>query len=520
MYERNATMPPPPAPQERPTLDILVLLAALVRRRRWIYGTTAVALLLALLVGQFAPPRYTSNLQVIIDPNELRVIDNVIRTPNLYSDSLIAQIESQVRVLLSDNVARRVIRELDLTNDPEFVGEKGPGVFQMLSGGLLGKDAAAGDPMREALENFGKRVSARRAERTYMVDVRVWTRDPEKSARIANALVAAFMDELASSRAESARRASESLADRLNELKARVIAAEERVEAYKRANGITTTSGQLVNESQVAELSSQLVQARARTEEMRARYEEIARLQRAGTDAGAIAEAVQSPTVAALRTQLAEATRREAELATTLGSRHPQVSEARAQVRNLRAMIVEELRRIADAARNDYARAQKHERALAANLETLRNELAGTNEAVVRLRELMRDVQASRTVYEAFMVRTREVSEQERLDTTNVRVISPAAPPRSRSFPPRTLLLLLAGLVLGVGLGAVLALLREWLSVLGPLPRRDGGIAPPIPTQTIALVPTPTAEMQDAHEKIARLARNVVGEPQPVRSSL
>ena len=40
------------------------------------------------------------------------------------------------------------------------------------------------------------------------------------------------------------------------------------------------------------------------------------------------------------------------------------------------------------------------------------------------LRELERDVVASRAVYESFLVRARETGEQERLDTKNIRVIS------------------------------------------------------------------------------------------------
>ena len=60
-------------------------------------------------------------------------------------------------------------------------------------------------------------------------------------------------------------------------------------------------------------------------------------------------------------------------------------------------------------------------------------------------------------MYEAFLVRTREVSEQERLDTTNIRVIAPPDLPENRSFPPRTLVLLAAGGMLGGLVGVVLA---------------------------------------------------------------
>jgi uncharacterized protein involved in exopolysaccharide biosynthesis len=55
--------------------------------------------------------------------------------------------------------------------------------------------------------------------------------------------------------------------------------------------------------------------------------------------------------------------------------------------------------------------------------------------------------------------------EQERLDTTNVRILSDAQPPQDRSWPPRRLIMLLAGLMAGilggVGLAYFVDLMRE-----------------------------------------------------------
>ena len=90
---------------------------------------------------------------------------------------------------------------------------------------------------------------------------------------------------------------------------------------------------------------------------------------------------------------------------------------------------------------------------LAANLEKLKSNAITTNEAMVTLRELERDVQASRAVYEAFLVRARETGEQERLDTKNIRVISRADAPLRRSFPPSNTLLALGALLVGVAAG-------------------------------------------------------------------
>jgi Mrp family chromosome partitioning ATPase len=153
--------------------------------------------------------------------------------------------------------------------------------------------------------------------------------------------------------------------------------------------------------------------------------------------------------------------RREAEQMTSLGQRHPAVIEIQAEAAQLRKMVEDEIHRIALAARSEYQSARANEAALAANLETLKHSAVTTNEAMVTLRELERDVQASRAVYEAFLVRARETGEQERLDTKNIRVISRADPPQRRSFPPSNMLLAVGALLLGVGAGTGIAIMRD-----------------------------------------------------------
>src|SRR5262249_19858527 len=148
---------------------------------------------------------------------------------------------------------------------------------------------------------------------------------------------------------EAARRASESLAARLHELKERVRQAEERAEQFKARNNIVGASGQLVNEQQLSELNNQLSLARGRTAEAKSRFDQIRDLQRSGADIGAFSEAVQSQTMTALRTQYAEIMRREAEQATSLGPRHPAVIEVHAQAQRVRLVINEEIARIAEA---------------------------------------------------------------------------------------------------------------------------------------------------------------------------
>ncbi len=434
------------------------------RHRRTIAATTVASFVAMLLFVVLVKHQYTAVTQLLIDPSDLRVVENGLTPSNQMPDAVVLQVESQVRVLTSDNVLRRVIAEEKLDQDIEFAGSTS--MLRKWLAPLLapfGLDQGArNDAIRAALSELDRRVRVRRAERTYVIDVSVTTGSREKSARIANGIAEAYLAEQTAARLEAARRASGSLSARLAELKERVREAEERVETFKARHNIVGATGQLVNEQQLHELNNQLTLARARTAEAKSRFEQIEHLQRTGAEIGAFTEAVQSQTLAPLRAQYAEIMRREAEQSTTLGARHPAVVEVRAQAERLRRVIAEEVNRIALATRNEYERARANEESLARSLEGLKRNALAMNEAMVALRELERDVQANRAVYEAFLVRARETGEQGGLDTKNVRIISKADEPLRRSWPPGNMILAVVALIAGIGSGLGLGFLRDW----------------------------------------------------------
>ncbi len=440
-------------------IDLHRIWSVLWRGKTPILWTTAASLLLVVLVVLVVPYRFTAATQILIDPTDLHAVGNEPSPANQTNDAAVLQVESQVRVLGSDSVLHRVVSAESLDHDREFVGQPSALRGLMASVGLGGTRRA--DPALTALNALKRKLQVKRAERTYVVDVSVSSQDPAKAARLANAVAQAYLAEQTDVRSDAARQISQSLSARLNELKDRVRAAEDRVVTFKARNNIVGASGQLVDEQQLSELNNQLGVAHARTAAAKARLDQVERLQPSKDEIGAFPEAVQSQTITALRSQYAEVMRREAEQMTSLGQRHPAVIEIQAEAARLRKMIEDEIHRIALAARSEYESARANEAALAANLETLKHNAVTTNEAMVTLRELERDVQASRAVYESFLVRARETGEQERLDTKNIRVISRAELPQSRSFPPSNLLLAMGALLLGVGAGSGIVIMRD-----------------------------------------------------------
>ena len=304
-----------------------------------------------------------------------------------------------------------------------------------------------------ALEALNRHINVKKTDRTFIVDIDVWSNDPAKAAMLANAISKAYLAESKQSQAAAARRATTDLSGRLKELQERLRNAENTLAIYKAQNNFVGTQDTLISDQQLSASNQRLAAARALTLDAQAKYDQIEASRRASTDAGAIPEALQSPTIANLRAQYAEARKRQAELQSELGPRHPALRQMEKQVDDLRRTINEEVERFAQSAKNDLTRARDYEASLNKALETQKRQSVQMSQASVRLRELERDVEASRDVYQSFLKRSRETEEQETLNTSSARIIGDATVPQRRTFPPAMSLLAMIGFVFG-GLAA------------------------------------------------------------------
>ncbi|MGO4667539.1 exopolysaccharide transport family protein [Bosea sp. 2RAB26] len=432
------------------------LFQTLWSRKGLIIAAALAGALLAALASLFIPPKYVSTAQLFIDPRDLRVLQNEVSPNAVGSDptSLTAYLESQARIIASDSIKARVVKSEGLDKDPEFGGEAPKsGLGRLLSG----SSTSSRDGLLYALAALDKNVTVRRGERTFVIDISVTSRDPEKAARIANALATAYLDDQASVRADAAQRATGALTGRLEELRNRLRIAEEKAEKYKEANSLVGAGGKSIGEEQLALNNAQLVALRTRVSEAKAKYDQTLATRASSIEAGAIPEAVASNTMTALRSQLGAALSKEADLLASLGSRHPALAAAQAQVRDARRQINEELARIARAAKIEYDRAVDAERQIARRVEELTRQQYSAGRASVQLRELEREIESSRAVYDAFLRRARETGELSGIDTTNARVISMAMPALEKSGVSRRTVVMLGGIA-GGGLGAIAAL--------------------------------------------------------------
>ena len=435
--------------------ELLDLSRLLWRRRLMITSAALICACVGVTIGKSLSPKFTATAQLYVDPRELQLVDREL-TPRAQDVSGLAMVvESQARLITSNSVLLQVIESTHLDKDPEFGGNSNGLMSALL--GLFGIEGRSGGETRlaqtGALEALNRHITIRKTDRSFIVDIEVWSNEPAKAAMLANALAGAYLAESRSSQATAARRATSDLSGRLKELQERLRNAENTLATYKAQNNFVGTQDTLISDQQLSASNQRLAGARAQTLDAQARLDQIEASRRASTDPGAIPEALQSPTIANLRAQYAEARKRYAELTAELGPRHPALRQNEKQVDDLRRIVNEEVERFAQAARNDLARARDYEASLNKALETQKRQSVELSQASVRLRELERDVEASRDVYQSFLKRSRETQEQESLNTSAARIIGEATIPQRRSFPPAMSLIAMIGFLFG-GLAA------------------------------------------------------------------
>lgn len=437
--------------------SVLELAELLWQKKVAIASAALISACVAIAIGKSLPPKYTASAQLYVDPRELQLVDREL-TPRAQDTSGLAMVvESQARLITSNNVLLQVIRNTGLDKDPEFGGGDARGLL----GSMLGMFGIEARPSAEqqklvqmsALEALNRHITVKKTDRTFIVDIDVWSYEPAKAAMLANAISNAYLSESKQSQAAAARRATSDLSGRLKELQERLRNAENTLAVYKAQNNFVGTQDTLISDQQLSSSNQRLAAARALTLDAQAKNDQIVASRKASTDAGAIPEALQSPTIANLRAQYAEARKRQAELQSELGPRHPALRQIEQQVQNLSRTVNEEVERFAQSARNDLTRARDYEASLNKALEAQKRQSVQMSQASVRLRELEREVEASRDVYQSFLKRSRETEEQESLNTSSARIIGEAAVPQRRTFPPAMSLIAMIGFLLG-GLAA------------------------------------------------------------------
>lgn len=486
-------------------------------RRPLILKVAAGVVALAILVLLTLPAVYTASAVVMLDQRKNNITEPSQILSDLPTDA--ASLQNQIAILTSRDLAAEVIGKEKLYDDSEFnpALNTSPlaGVGDLLHPSKwLSAPASATDEDRDAIIDAvlsHLRVDAEGVSTTFTVSF--FSRDPQKAARIANAFVAAYVDDQLRSKYEAAQKTTQWLTGRVNQLAKQVEADEAAVQAYKAKNNLNEAAdGVSLVDQQMAGINTQIVAARSDLAQKEAIFDRVKDLVASG-HAADVSQAVSSPVIVALRGQEATLIQQEADFAARYGPKHPKMIAAQQQQRDLETKISQEVDRIAGSLANDVDVARANVNSLEASLAGAERAAGVENFAKVNLKSLEANAASTRSMYEAFVTRLRETQDQEAIQLPDARVLSPAPVPGMPSSPKR-MLIFAASIPAGLLLGLLAALLAERFGgetqiVRRYVPVRPAPVAPPRPAPVRAPV---LAQVPDA--SVPRAADYVIDWPQ------
>ena len=209
-----------PVGQEMPSAaETLRNFASFVRRQiPVIVFVTILALALGLVYCMTARPMFSAQAQLLIDARKLQVFQQQSILGDIPIDT--AQVESQVEILKSESIAAAVVKNLHLSEDPEFTGA-GMGLLGAVFDTVLGsRDEAASEyeVSRNTIRAFQSQLNIKRLGLTYVIQIGFSSHNAERAAQIANAVADAYIVDQLEAKYQATRRASVWLQDRIKEL--------------------------------------------------------------------------------------------------------------------------------------------------------------------------------------------------------------------------------------------------------------------------------------------------------------
>jgi len=450
----------------------------LIRKRKFIIlfstvlcGTASLGFL-SLLTAQ-----YQATATVFIEPRDRNIANMKQVTSDLVANT--PSIESETEIIHSTEVAGRVVDDLRLGDDPELT--KPDGAFTKLKAllkPLRGKeeqsaearsikdliDATAQKAPRSdsILEAFLSRVSAERVRETYLIQISYKSSDPEKAARIANAVADAYVRDQVESKERTAEQATVWLERQIADLRDKVFAAEKAVAEFRSAHNLYDSQGHPLDELEVTRQMEQLTLARNVTADTRAKYLHAKQLLDDNADISSIGDVLKASAIVALKEQYADSLRQLAAAETRYGPLHPVLMKAKSQVASSRAQLRAEIERIVTNLKSDAEVAATAQSQLENSLDKLKNAVNNDSGENVRLNELQREATAAKEVYESFLKRVQETTQQQQLQEPDAHVIDHAIVPAIPVSPKKTVIVA-GGFGGGLALGLVLAVLVEML---------------------------------------------------------
>jgi len=471
-----------------------------IRKRLWlVIGVVALVTMMSLVYVARKPDMYEaqSRVQVNLEDNSSALVG---KTPYYYgsSDDPV-YFNTQLQILVSPNLIRRVVRTLDLEHNPDFL--KGNAALKKSTWqtilGMVGlrKEKKEESPKQDQLPlttttvaqesssedlNEAKRLApfvgailgGLRVEpvketrgfykETRLIDITFQHTDPQVAAKVVNAIAETYVFSNLEKNTKTNSTTADFLQKRIAELQQHIRSDEERLVNYAKNNQIISLNpNQNTVVERLAGLNKQLLEA----ENDRKTAEAAFNAAKSPGAATALAE-VDAKQAGEIEGKLADLRQKRAQLLVDATEEAPEVKEVDQQIVELDGQLKDmRTRKSTNLLTNLNTRYQEtlsREQSLRKAFEQQRAETLNQNEAAINYRIIQQEIETNKTLLENLLQRSKENDVVMAGKSNNIGIVDYALAADDPVGPNRTRTVFIA-FFLSIGMGMGLALFLEYL---------------------------------------------------------
>ncbi len=462
-------------------IDLLQLWHTIWRRKWSIMTLTLVVMMLATLIVLSLTPIYRAASTMLIEQKSAKVvsIEDMYGLEGGSSEYL----QTQFELLKSRELAERVVRELNLTVHPELDPRQQPEPLIDL-GALFASfnirdwlpittpdDLEESEALTEArifdqvVKTFMQRTTIAPVMKTQLVKVQVEMADARLAARAANALANAYIESQLEAKLDMTQIATNWMNERLSGLKEKLKESERRLQEFREAEnlvdlaGVTTVAG-----GELSQTGDRLIDARRSRAEAESQYRQVAAMRSSGWQRMASVPAVLSnQLVQQFKAEEGRTRAKVQELSRRYGPKHPKMIAALSELNAATANLSSQVEQVVASIEREYQLATANERSLQSSFNENKEQIQNIKRKEFKLRELQREVDTNRSLYDTFMTRLKETSATSDFEAVNARIVDPAVVPDAPVKPKKSLIVVLSG-ILAMMAGVAMVLLLEFLN--------------------------------------------------------
>ena len=247
-------------------MSFLQFLRALRARFKVFVVAVSTVVLGTLIASVLMPKAYRATVALLVDTSDEQSLGEAAR-PLMLPQERLSYLQTQVDILTSRTVARKVVRDLNLLQSPAALA-------------ALGVKASGAGPLEERLvEQLLKQLKAETSQSS-VIQARFSCADPLLSATIANGFAKAYIDTVLELRVAPTREAAAWFDEQLKSLRANLEEAQAKLAAYQQQavsryvahGGSPDSLPEVANNTVIQQLKADVLRGDAKLKELATRY--------------------------------------------------------------------------------------------------------------------------------------------------------------------------------------------------------------------------------------------------------